>query len=107
MPACQHLHCCLTVVHTGGARQLLLAASRRDSMSSTVVSHCREVMAGGTAQHVAVKCGVTDTAFTMFVAVCPEVTQHRFWLADLKLKSQIIALAYMQVISVIFQTQNS
>lgn len=110
MPACQHLHCCLTMVHTGGAGQLLFAASRRDSMSSTVPSCCRELMAGRRAQHVAVKGGVTDTAlckFTLYMAVCPVGTQHRFWLTDSKIKSQIIALACMQVIFAIFQTQNS
>lgn len=57
--------------------QLLLAAPSRDSMSCTLGSHCREGMAGRAAQHVAVKCGVTDTQFTLYIhSVCGSVSSE-------------------------------
>lgn len=65
------------MVHAGTTGQLPLAASRRDSTSSTAVSVQGSDGREDNTACVAVKCGVTDSApgkFALYVVVCLVVT---------------------------------
>lgn len=72
-----NLQCCLTMVHAGTTGQLPLAASRRDSVSSTAVSVQGSDGKDDSTACVAVKCGVTDSTpckFALYVVKCLLIT---------------------------------